>query len=134
MTGMGIIEKISFGDDVTCRPHKLGSSLTSLLTGYRELLDPDPWPDRLFFHRNLSPIFFQPLGFVGGLVPGETSTNPALEVGGVFGGVIGSRAEPDGDGESVLSSVMLSTPSPDEWPEDPEKFAERRDNPRTALR
>jgi hypothetical protein len=36
-----------------------------------------------------------------------------LEVGGVLGGVIGSRAEPDGEGESVLSSVMLSTASAD---------------------
>jgi len=57
-----------------------------------------------------------------------------LEVGGVLGGVIGSRAEPDGDGESVLSSVMGSGASPDDVPDDPDTFAERRDNPRAAVR
>jgi hypothetical protein len=81
----------------------------------------------------LSPIFFQPLELVWGLVPGEISANPAFEVGGVLGGVIGSRAEPDGDGESVLSSVMLSSASPDKVPVEPEMFAERRDKPRTAV-
>jgi hypothetical protein len=46
---------------------------------------------------------------------------------------MGSSAEPEGDGESVLSSVILSTPSPDDIPEDPEIFAERRDNPRALV-
>jgi hypothetical protein len=133
---MGIIEKMSFGDDVTCRPHKPGSALPSRLIGCCKLfvLDPEPWPDRPFFHRNLSPIFFQPLWLACGLVPGETSANPAFEVGGVLGGVMGSRAEPEGDGESVLSSVILSTPSPDDIPEDPEIFAERRDSPRALVK
>jgi hypothetical protein len=128
---------MSFGDDVTCRPHKPGSSLASLLIGCRELLvlEPDPWPDRLFFHRSLSPIFFQLLLTWGwGLVPGEMSPKPAFEVGGVLGGVIGSRAEVDGDGESVLSSVMLSGASADEVPDDPEMFAERRESPKAAVR
>jgi hypothetical protein len=61
--GIGIIEKISFGDDVTCRPHKpllLFSSLVSL-KGYREplVLEPDACPDRLFFQPSLAPTFFQ---------------------------------------------------------------------------
>lgn len=124
ITGMGIIEKISFGDDVTCRPQKPLpplSSLVSLPSGYRELLEPEPWPDRLFFHPSLAPIFFQllPSRAVRGLVPGETS-KPTLDVGGVLGGVIGSKADPDGDGESVLSSVMLSGASADDVPEDPD--------------
>jgi hypothetical protein len=46
ITGIGIIEKISFGDDVTCRPHKPLplSGLESLPMGYLELLvlEPDP--------------------------------------------------------------------------------------------
>ncbi len=55
------------------------------------------------------------------------------DVGGVFGGVIGSSAEPAGDVESVLSSVRLSFPSAG----CPERYAERRDaplRPNAALR
>ena len=63
------------------------------------------------------------------------SPNGALEVGGVLGGVMGSMAEPAGDGESVLSSVILSGTSADEeWPDDPLMFAERRDSPKAAVR
>jgi hypothetical protein len=71
----------------------------------------------------LAPIFFQlllPSRAVLGLVPGDTS-NVRFDVGGVFGGVIGSSAVVDGEGESVLSSVILSGPSPDDVPEDPER-------------
>lgn len=45
----------------------------------------------------------------------------------MFGGVIGSKAEPDGEWESVLSSVRLSGPSADNVPEDPVKCVERRE-------
>jgi len=59
----------------------------------------------------------------------------ALEVGGVFGGVIGSRAEADGEGESVLSSVRVSGASADDVAEEPDTCAERRDpRPNAALR
>lgn len=43
------------------------------------------------------------------------------EVGGVFGGVMGSKAEAEGDGESVLSSVRLSGPSDVDAMEAPER-------------
>jgi hypothetical protein len=42
---------------------------------------------------------------------------------------MGSRAEPAGDVESVLSSVRPSAPSADDCAEDPERYAERRDTP-----
>lgn len=61
----------------------------------------------------------------------------ALEVGGVFGGVIGSKAEPDGDGESVLSSVRLSGASEDEVADEPDMNVERREpaaRPKAAVR
>jgi len=52
-----------------------------------------------------------------------------FDVGGVLGGVIGSSAVLEGDGESVLSSVMLSGASADDVPEDPERYVERRATP-----
>jgi len=53
-----------------------------------------------------------------------------FEVGGVLGGVIGSIVEPAGEGESVLSSVMLSGCSVEDDPVDePEMNAERREEP-----
>jgi hypothetical protein len=60
---------------------------------------------------------------------------PTSEVGGVCGGVIGSKAEPDGEGESVLSSVRLSGISA-EMPEEPEIRVDRRDplRPKAAVR
>jgi hypothetical protein len=48
----------------------------------------------------------------------------------VLGGVIGSKAEPEGEADSVLSSVKLSGPSADECSEDLEAYAERREAPR----
>ena len=61
------------------------------------------------------------------LVPVESSKpNIESKVGGVLGGVIGSRAEADGEGESVLSSVRLSGPSVWDNAEDPERYADRR--------
>lgn len=72
---------------------------------------------RLFFQPSLAPIFFQllpPSVRPGcGLVPGDTSLNAVFEVGGVLGGVMGSKAEPAGEGESVLSSVRPSGASVD---------------------
>ena len=65
------------------------------------------------------------------------SLKPVLEVGGVLGGVIGSRAETDGEGESVLSSVRLSGGSADDAPEEPEMYVDRRAmplRPRAAVR
>ena len=49
---------------------------------------------------------------------GEISLKPRWEVGGVLGGVIGSKAEPDG--ESTLSSVRLSGASLEDDVEEPE--------------
>jgi hypothetical protein len=54
------------------------------------------------------------------------SLKPKWEVGGVLGGVMGSKAEPEVDGESVLSSVRLSGASFDEVAEDPDMYVERR--------
>lgn len=136
---------LSSGDDVTCRPQKavLESSLFSRTTGKRAeevLLEPEPCPERAFFQPNLADIFFQllllPSRAVCGDVPGEISLKGIDEVGGVFGGVIGSRAEPDGEGESALSSVRLSGFSPDEVPDDPDTYVERRDAdlPKAAVR
>ena len=73
-------------------------------------------PGRLLFLKpNLSPILFQLLldfcRTVGGSGLGNAVPNSALDVGGVSGGVIGSKADNDGDAESVLSSVMLSNDS-----------------------
>ena len=63
---------------------------------------------------------------VRGLVPGATPAKPVWDVGGVLGGVMGSKAEPDGEGESVLSSVRLSGAS-GAGAEEPERYEERRD-------
>jgi len=46
--------------------------------------------------------------------------NAIFEVGGVLGGVIGSKAEPAGEGESVLSSVRPSGASVGVAPEEEE--------------
>lgn len=81
------------------------------------MLEPDPWPDRLFFQPSLALIFFQLLPSrrkLRGLVEGEILLKPTCDVGGVLGGVIGSRAEPDGEADSALSSVKLSGPSAEE--------------------
>lgn len=60
---------------------------------------------------------------------------PALEVGGVFGGVIGSSVDPDGEGESALSSVRESGTSDDDVADDPERCAESRvPRPNAALK
>ena len=58
------------------------------------------------------------------------------EVGGVLGGVMGSNAEFDSDGESVLSSVRLSGASGADAAEEPERYADRRDvlRPKAAVR
>jgi hypothetical protein len=118
------MEKISFGDDVTCRPHNpLDPSSLSLPVGYRDVLEPEPCPDRVFFHPSFAPIFFQllpPSRGVLGLVAGDAS-KPMFDIGGVCGGVIGSNAVVEGDAESVLSSVILSGPSTDDVPDDPER-------------
>jgi hypothetical protein len=53
-------------------------------------------------------------------VTGEISLKPKWEVGGVLGGVIGSKADPDVDGESTLSSVRLSGASLEDDVEEPE--------------
>lgn len=69
-------------------------------------------------------------------MPDKPSLNVTLEVGGVLGGVIGSRAEPEGEGESVLSSVRLSAASAEDMPEDPDMYVERRvipPNPKVAV-
>lgn len=53
----------------------------------------------------------------------------------MFGGVIGSKAEADGEGESVPSSVRVSGASADDVAEELETWAERRDpRPRAAVR
>lgn len=53
----------------------------------------------------------------------------------MVGGVIGSRAEAEGEGESVLSSVRVSGASADEVAEEPETCVDRRDpRPRAADR
>ena len=57
-----------------------------------------------------------------------------FDVGGVLGGVIGSSAVVEGDGESVLSSVIFSGPSPDDVPEDPERYVESRATPARPTR
>lgn len=68
-------------------------------------------------------------------MPGDTSVKPTCEVGGVFGGVIGSKAEAAGEGESVLSSVRVSGASADEVAEELDTCAERRDpRPKAADR
>jgi hypothetical protein len=56
--------------------------------------------------------------------------NAVFEVGGVLGGVIGSKAEPAGEGESVLSSVRPSGASVDVAPEEEDTWAEKREEPR----
>ena len=56
--------------------------------------------------------------------------NAVFEVGGVLGGVIGSKAEPAGEGESVLSSVRPSGASVDVAQEEEDIWAERREEPR----
>lgn len=68
---------------------------------------------------------------------GDISLKPKWEVGGVLGGVIGSSAEPDVDGDSVLSSVRLSGASLEEVVEEPEMYVERRVipvSPRAAVK
>ncbi len=68
-----------------------------------------------------------------GLVPGDTS-KPTFDVGGVLGGVIGSKPDPEGEGESVLSSVMISGFSAADVPEEPDMYVERRATPVRATR
>lgn len=72
------------------------------------------------------------------LVPEGTPARPISEVGGVFGGVMGSAAEADGEGEPVLSSVRLSGASgAEDATEEPERYADRRDDvlrPKAAVR
>jgi hypothetical protein len=113
---------------VTCRPHKVELPLSSLPSRKRVPLERGPDP-RLFFHPNLTPIFFQLLlsGLtVCGLVPEGTFAKPVSEVGGVFGGVMGSKVEAEGEVESVLSSVRLSGPSAGDAAGEPERYADRR--------
>jgi hypothetical protein len=86
-------------------------------------------PDLLFFQPNLALQLLPSGRIVIGLDPGEISSNCTWEVGGVLGGVIGSMADPDGEGESVLSSVMLSGASDEEVAEEPDINAERREDP-----
>jgi hypothetical protein len=56
--------------------------------------------------------------------------NAVFEIGGVLGGVIGSKAEPSGEGESVLSSVRPSGASVEVAPEEEDAWAEKREEPR----
>jgi hypothetical protein len=86
------------GNGVTCDRQVLSYSSTFL-----------PWLDLDFFQPN---IFFHPFSlreFLG-LVPGETPWKPISHVGGVVGGVMGSRAELEG--ELALSSAKAASGAP----------------------
>lgn len=110
-----------------CNLHNVASSSAafSLTMGYLPLLvlEPEPCPDLDFFQPSFAPIFFHPLpslrAFLG-LVPGDM--NPASEVGGVVGGVIGSRAE--FDGELALSSVNAAS-CPSEGDDDGDELLDK---------
>jgi hypothetical protein len=78
-------------------------------------------PDFDFFQPNFCPIFFQPFTSLReffGLVPGDTPWKPVSDVGGVVGGVIGSK--PELDGELALSSVK-----PASWVSEPDEVDEK---------
>jgi hypothetical protein len=118
------------GSEVACNRHDaLSSSSTRefLARGYLPL-EPElePRVDLDLFHPNFAPIFFHPLpsprGF--GLVLGDVPPKPVSDVGGVVGGVIGSR--PEFDGELALSSVSPASCASGDEADDCDRYAERR--------
>jgi hypothetical protein len=103
-------DEVVEGGGVACNRHDMLSSSEKLCLprGYFPLLELDfePCPDLDLFHPSFAPIFFQPLPsprVFFGLAPGDIPMKPLPEVGGVVGGVIGSR--PELEGELALSSV-----------------------------